>query len=275
MLNWLHNFHPQAILFSIGSIHIYWYGLFIVSGILVALAVSLKLAKYYRIKSDTLFDLSFWLIINGLIGARVYDVFLQLPYYITNPLAIIKIWEGGLAIHGAILAGLITIYFFSRQQKISFWKITALFSPGLVLAQAIGRWGNYFNQELFGLPTTLAWGIPINLINRPLTYIGEYFFHPTFIYESLGCFIIFILLISLTLYLIKKDKLKEYYFVWLVAGYMILYSILRFSLEFIRLDVTPIFFNLRLPQIVSLIIILVSISFLILNPHAKTKETNL
>lgn len=275
MLNWLHNFHPQAILFSIGSIHIYWYGLFIVSGILVALAVSLKLAKYYRIKSDTLFDLSFWLIINGLIGARVYDVFLQLPYYITNPLAIIKIWEGGLAIHGAILAGLITIYFFSRQQKISFWKITALFSPGLVLAQAIGRWGNYFNQELFGLPTTLAWGIPINLINRPLTYIGEDFFHPTFIYESLGCFIIFILLISLTLYLIKKDKLKEYYFVWLVAGYMILYSILRFSLEFIRLDVTPIFFNLRLPQIVSLIIILVSISFLILNPHAKTKETNL
>jgi len=275
MFTWLHNFHPQAILFSIGSIHIYWYGLFIVSGILVALAVSLKLAKYYRIKSDTLFDLSFWLIINGLIGARVYDVFLQLPYYITNPLAIIKIWEGGLAIHGAILAGLITIYFFSRQQKISFWKITALFSPGLVLAQAIGRWGNYFNQELFGLPTTLAWGIPINLINRPLTYIGEDFFHPTFIYESLGCFIIFILLISLTLYLIKKDKLKEYYFVWLVAGYMILYSILRFSLEFIRLDVTPIFFNLRLPQIVSLIIILVSISFLILNPHAKTKETNL
>ena len=275
MFTWLHNFQPQAIILSFGPINIYWYGLFIVLGILAALAISLKLAKYYQIKSETLFDLSFWLIINGLIGARVYDVFLQLPYYLANPLAIIKIWEGGLAIHGAIIAGLITIYFFSRQQKISFWKITALFSPGLALAQAIGRWGNYFNQELFGLPTTLAWGIPINLVNRPLAYIGNDFFHPTFIYESLGCFIIFILLGSFTLYLIKKDKLKEYYFVWLFASYMILYSILRFSLEFIRLDVTPIFFNLRLPQIVSLIIILVSIGGLIFNPHAKTKETNL
>lgn len=275
MFTWLHNFQPQAIILSFGPINIYWYGLFIVLGILAALAISLKLAKYYQIKSETLFDLSFWLIINGLIGARVYDVFLQLPYYLANPLAIIKVWEGGLAIHGAIVAGLITIYFFSRQQKISFWKITALFSPGLALAQAIGRWGNYFNQELFGLPTTLAWGIPINLVNRPLAYIGNDFFHPTFIYESLGCFIIFILLGGFTLYLIKKDKLKEYYFVWLFASYMILYSILRFSLEFIRLDITPIFFNLRLPQIVSLIIILVSIGGLIFNSHAKTKETNL
>lgn len=243
-----------------------------VFSILAALTISFKLAKYYKIKSDTLFDLSFWLIINGIIGARIYDVLLQLPYYLEQPLAILKVWEGGLAIHGAIIAGLITIYVFSRRQKISFWTMAALISPGLALAQAIGRWGNYFNQELFGLPTSLPWGIPITLANRPLIYLQTEFFHPTFLYESLGCLFIFFFLSGFTLYLIKKDKLKTYYFVWLFTFYMILYSILRFNLEFIRLDGTPIIFGFRWPQIISLIIILISSYFLIFNPHAKTKE---
>ncbi len=275
MLTWLHTFHPQAILFSFGPINIHWYGFFMVFGILAALGVSFWLAKYYQISSDTLFDLSFWLIISGLIGARLYDVLLQLPYYINSPWAILKIWQGGLAIHGAIIAGLLTTYFFAYKNKISFWALTALVVPGLALAQAIGRWGNYFNQEIFGLPTNLPWGIPINVVNRPWAYITSDFFQPTFLYESLGCLLIFFVLISTTLYLVKNKRLSNYYFVLLTTLYMVLYSILRFSLEFIRLDETPNFFGLRLPQIISLIIIFTSFSLLIFNPHAQTKKDKL
>jgi len=179
MINWLHNFNPQALLVSFGPFHIYWYGLFMVSGILIALGTSSILAKYYKIKADTLLDLAFWLIINGLIGARLYDVLLELSYYKSNPLDIFKIWQGGLAIHGAIIAGLITTYFFARKHKISLWTLSALIVPGLALAQAIGRWGNYFNQELFGLPTSLPWGIPISILNRPIAYLDYDYFQKT------------------------------------------------------------------------------------------------
>lgn len=272
MINWLHTFQPQPIIFSYSFISIHWYGLFIVLGILGALGISLRLAKYYKIKTDILFDLAFWLIIFGLIGARIYDDLLQLPYYIQNPWDAFKIWQGGLAIHGAIIAGLITIYFFAKKRKISFWAFTSLLVPGLALAQAIGRWGNYFNQEIFGLPTDKPWGIPINLLNRPLNYISSSFFQPTFLYESIGCLVIFLILISTTVFLIKKNRLKEYYFIWVTALYMLLYSILRFGLEFIRLDEAPTFLSLRWPQLISLVIILISILILIFNPHAKKME---
>ena len=274
MINWLHTFHPQAILLSLDPIHIYWYGLFMILGILAALFISLKLARYYKIEKEKIFDLSFWLIIIGLLGARIYDVFLNFSYYLKYPLDVFKIWQGGLAIHGAIIAGLLVIYLFSKKQKTSFWTFTSIIVPGLVLGQAIGRFGNYFNQELFGLPTTKPWGIPIDLINRPADYITDIFFHPTFLYESLGCLLIFIILISANYLIIKKrDIANRYYQILLTVLYMILYSILRFCLEFIKVDATPMFLNLRWPQIISLAIIFVSIIFLIFNYHAK-KEKN-
>lgn len=274
MINWLHNFHPVAILVSFGPFHIYWYGLFMVIGILVALGISFKLAKYYDISGESLFDLSFWLIINGLIGARIYDDLLQLPYYLKHPLDAFKIWQGGLAIHGAIIAGLITVYFFARKHTFSFWKIVSLIVPGLALAQAIGRWGNYFNQEIFGLPTNLSWGIPIDILNRPLSYFMSDYFQPTFLYESIGCFLIFIFLLFLNIHLIKKNKLQDYYFVWAAALYMILYSILRFSLEFIRIDDAPSFVGLRWPQFMSLLLIIISIGLLIFYNHEKKRKEN-
>lgn len=272
MINFLHTFHPQAILLSFGPIHIYWYGLFMVAGIIAALGVSIKLARYYKIGADTMFDLSFWLIINGLLGARIYDILLELPYYLKYPLDMFKIWQGGLAIHGAIIAGLITVYFFAKKRKISPWSLTALVTPGLAMGQAIGRWGNYFNQELFGSPTTKPWGIPIDLINRPIDYVRNDFFQPTFLYESLGCLLIFIILIGANYLLIKRGKLNKYYFLLLTALYMILYSILRFCLEFIKIDVTPMFLSLRWPQVISLFIVLGSIILIIFNFHAKKEK---
>lgn len=243
-----------------------------VTGIIIGLGISYKLARFYKIEADSLLDVSFWLIINGLLGARIYDVLLELPYYLKYPINIFKIWQGGLAIHGAIIAGLITIYFFAKKRKISLWSLTALVTPGLAIGQAIGRWGNYFNQELFGLPTTKSWGIPIDLINRPIDYISSDFFQPTFLYESFGCLIIFIILISANYLLIKRNKLNKHYFVLLTTLYLILYSVLRFSLEFIRIDFAPTFLNLRWPQIASLFIILCSIVLIIFNSHAKKEK---
>ena len=148
MFNFLHTFNPNPFLISFGPIHIYWYGMFIVLGILAALATTMKLAEYYSVKKEDLVDLAFYLIIAGIIGARVYEIFLDFSYYLKSPLDVFKIWNGGLAIHGAILGGVVILWFYSRRKKINFWLFSALAVPGLALAQAIGRWGNYFNQEL-------------------------------------------------------------------------------------------------------------------------------
>lgn len=267
----LHTFHPDPILISFGPINIYWYGIFIVLGILSAVAIALKLSEYYEIKKETIIDLAFYLIIFGIIGARVYDVFLEAPYYLKNPLDVFKIWQGGLAIHGAIIAGAAVIYLFAKKRKLNFWLLASLITPGLALAQAIGRWGNYFNQELFGKPTDLPLGIPIDLINRPLSYISTEYFHPTFLYESIGNLIIFIILISLHYLIIKRKAescmLRVIRYELSVMSYAILYSILRFSTEFIRIDRTPELFHLRFPQIASIFIVISC--FILLLPRFK------
>ena len=255
MFNFLHTFNPSPILFSFGQINIYWYGFFILLATLAALAVSLYLAKLYDIKTDIIIDLAFWLIIGGLIGARLYDVFLELPYFLANPLDIFKIWQGGLAIHGGILGGAIALWLFTKKHHYNFWQLAGIIVTGLPLAQAIGRFGNYFNQELFGYPTDLAWGIPIDIVHRSWQYFDYNYFHPAFLYESIGNLIIFLILFILHYLYIKKNKTNAFYFV-LLALYFLLYSSLRFLLEFIRIDATPVIFGLRFPQIMSLIIIL-------------------
>ncbi|MFA5000062.1 MAG: prolipoprotein diacylglyceryl transferase [Patescibacteria group bacterium] len=299
MINFLHTFSPSAILLTIGPLTVYWYGLFMVLSILAALGITFYLAKFHKIKRDLIFDLAFWLIIGGLIGARIYDVFLQLPYYLNHPFQVFAVWKGGLAIHGAILAGLLVVWLFAKKHHLAFWQLIALIAPGLALGQAIGRWGNYFNQELFGLPTALPWGIPIEVINRPLEYLNVNFFHPTFLYESIGSFLIFIILTALTLVFFTKIKksaaetsrlsledsrdaaekinaetaasktptANRRFYVWISALYMILYSILRLSLEFIRLDETPLLFGWRWPQIISFGLIIFFILILIFYPY--------
>ena len=263
----LHNFNPQPILISIGPIDIYWYGFFMVLGILAGLGVALKLSKYYKIDKDVIFDLSFILIISGLIGARIYDIFLEFPYYLKNPIDIFKIWQGGLAIHGAIIGGLIGAWIFFTKNKVkNYWQIISIITPGLALGQAIGRWGNYFNQELFGAPTNASWGIPINILNRPEAYINFEYFHPTFLYESIGNFIIFLALIGIHIYIIKKNSSFVICHSLLIKTYFFLYSVLRFILEFIRIDYAPTIFSLRVPQIVSLLIV---ISIVVLYFDAK------
>lgn len=264
MINFLHTFEPNPVLISFGSLNIHWYGLCIVMGILLAIFVGLNLVKYYGISKDKAIDFAFWITIAGIIGARLYHVFLEFDYYWENPINIFKIWNGGVTIHGGIAAGLIVAFIFSRVEKIKFWRLSACSVTGLALGQAIGRCGNYFNQELFGLPTSLPWGIPINIMNRPLEFISSEYFHPTFIYESIGTFLIFLTLISAQIYLIKNNKANNKNAFYITITYLIMYSLLRFFLEFIRIDRTPEVLGLRFPQINAIILIIFSIGLLVL-----------
>ncbi|MEI7619988.1 MAG: prolipoprotein diacylglyceryl transferase [Candidatus Falkowbacteria bacterium] len=270
MINFLHTFNPQPELITLGPITIYWYGLFMVLSMILGTITAMIIAKRYNINKDQIIDLSFYLIIGGLLGARVYEIFLELPYYLEQPAEIIKVWHGGLAIHGAIIGGLIALWLFVKKNKdFNFWKLSAIVVPALALSQALGRWGNYFNQELFGLPTNLPWGIPINLINRNNDYISATYFHPTFIYESIGSIFIFGILILCHHLIIKKKKNnpqdeKIAYFRSTVLIYIMLYSTLRFFTEFIRIDDTAMWGNVRWPQIISLILIFISLIILLL-----------
>ncbi|MBN2884451.1 prolipoprotein diacylglyceryl transferase [Patescibacteria group bacterium] len=270
MFTFLHSFHPISVLLNIGPFTLHWYGLCLVLAITSAIIISLKLSVWYKINRNIILDLAIYLIIGGVLGARLYEIFLEFPYYSTHLLSIFKIWEGGLAIHGAIIGGILTIYYFAKKNKLSLISLTSLVVPGLALGQAIGRWGNWFNQELFGLPSDLAWSIPIEITHRPLAYIKYEYFQPTFLYESMGSLLIFLILFSLT-YLWRKN-LNFRHSQIITASYLLSYSVLRFSLEFIKIDVTPIFLGLRWPQIASLITIIIAI-ILFISAFRDTKKS--
>ncbi len=275
MLNFFQSFNPDPILFYWNGIKVHWYGFLIVIGIILATSIAIKLASYYKISKELILDLVFWLIIGGVVGARIYHIGLEYNYYLNNPWETFKIWEGGLAIHGAIIAGIIILLLFARfssglseNYKKNFWLLASIAAPCLMLSQAIGRWGNYFNQELFGRPTDLPWGIAIDVANRPLNYLESEYFHPTFLYESLGNLLIFFILIGIHIFLIKKQKQN-----WevVVITYLILYSLLRFTTEIIRIDPTPMAWGLRFPQVISILIIIFAL--LLTVPPIRRKIT--
>ena len=198
--NFLHTFQPQSIAFSVGSLAVHWYGICIVLGIVSGLSVALRVAEKYNIKKDDIYDVVFYVILGSLIGARIYAVLLFLPFYLKNPSEIIQVWHGGLAIHGAIIGGALTLLWYVRKKKKFFWQLADIFAPALALGQAVGRWGNYFNQELYGKPSDAPWAIPIELHNRVSGFEEVTYFHPTFLYESLMNFGVFLLLLLLHKY---------------------------------------------------------------------------
>lgn len=269
----LHTFRPNPIIFSIGPVNLYWYGFFISLGIALGLIIALKLAKRRQIASDLIWGLLFWLLSAGFVGARLYHILIDWQYYLARPFEIFKFWRGGLALHGAIFGSLLALIIFAKKYRLSFWQLADILAPAVALGQTIGRWGNYFNQELYGLPTNLPWGIPIEPANRPLDYLNFSYFHPTFLYESILNLIIFLILFGLHFLKIKQNKKIPRGNIFLI--YLILYSAVRFFLEFIRLDESYVVFNLRLAQIVSLLIIFISFLLLLLkskcqNPNAKS-----
>jgi len=261
ILNFLHNFEPQPV-FRLGLLTIHWYGLLMVLAGISGFLLVFKLAKKYEVKKEIIEDIIFYSIIFGLIGARIYHILCEPIYYFHNPSEMIKFWHGGLGIYGALISGGIVLYIFAKKFKkkgenLSFLILADLFAPALILGQAIGRWGNWFNQELYGLPTNLPWGIPISLSNRLTGLESFQYFHPVFLYESVWNFLIFIILmIMITRTHAKKSG-------QIFAVYLILYSLGRFFIEFLRVNPQPIFLDLRLAQIVAILMFIIGFVILI------------
>jgi len=282
MFNFLHTFSPQPILWQMDWLKIHWYGLLIALGALLGFWAMLSLAKQYRLNKDKIYDLTFYLIIFGLIGDRLYYIFYAWDYYSKNLLDIFKIWEGGLAIHGAMIAGILVIYFYGKKHKITPWLLLDIFIIALPLAMAFGRWGNYFNQELFGRPTDLAWGIPILAEKRPSEFITDNYFHPTFFYESLWNLLIFAILYGwhkIRLARLGRSPAKNKNNLEHIQGlgnislaYFILYSIGRLLNEFLRIDYSPHVLGLRWAQFFSLIIILLCLLIIIFKLWLKIRK---
>lgn len=241
---------PGPILVNIGPLTIRWYGLLIATAVLIGVSLSQYLASRRHVNPELLGDLAIWLVVGAIPAARLYYVLFEWSQYAQNPGKIIAIWEGGIAIHGAILGGTIATLIFARIKKISFWQLTDIVAPSLILGQAIGRWGNFFNSEAFGSPTDLPWKLFIPLERRPPGYENFAYFHPTFLYESVWNLIVFGLLLTLFFRGLKgKPRLKTgtIFLVYLVA-----YSLGRFWIEGLRTD-SLMLGPIRMAQVVSLV----------------------
>jgi phosphatidylglycerol:prolipoprotein diacylglycerol transferase len=221
----------------------------IASAVLIGVSLSQYLAKRRNVDPNILGDLAIWLVIAAIPSARLYYVLFEWKQYAQHPDQIIAIWNGGIAIHGAILGGTLAAIIFARLQKISVWQLADLVAPSLILGQAIGRWGNFFNSEAFGDPTDLPWKLYIPLERRPLNFANYEYFHPTFLYESLWNLMVFGILITLFFRGLKGSPRLKVGTIALV--YMVAYSCGRVWIEGLRTDSLMIG-PLRIAQIVSL-----------------------
>lgn len=246
----------NPIAFQIGPVAVYWYGILIVAGILSAAYLSTYTAKLLREDPQLVWDALVWCVFLGVIGARLYHVVTVPPsmgvdrwYYFRHPAEIFATWKGGLGIYGAVAGGALGLIIVIRRAKRDVWRWMDITVPGLVLAQAIGRWGNFVNQELYGRPTDLPWAIYIDPLYRVQGYDMYERFHPTFFYESMWNVVTCIVLV----YLIwrYRDRLASGL---ITAIYFVSYSTVRFLLEFIRLD-SPALGSITIAQIVALFII--------------------
>ena len=253
----------NPILIDLGFISIRWYSILILIGFAIGYYLVINQSRKKNISKTLMNDICFNLVIISILGARIYYCLFNLDYYFNYPLDILKIWEGGLAIHGGIIAGLIYFIYVSRKRNIKILDLLDIFTPSLALGQAIGRWGNFFNGEAFGPVISLRYlekmHIPKFIIDG--MYINHEYHHPTFLYESLGCLIIFIILIVLRNN--KRTKRGQ-----IISIYFILYGIIRFFIESLRTD-SLMFFNIKIAQLVSIIMILSGIIILINSIRGK------
>lgn len=255
----------NPIFLDFGKIQIYWYSITMMIAILVGTIIFFKEAKKQKYSDEFITDLLFYTIIFGIIGARLYYVLFNFKYYMQNPIEILQIWNGGLAIHGALIGGGLCLLYYSFKNKINPLKIFDIASIPLIIAQAIGRWGNFFNSEAHGVITTrlaLEKQFIPNFIIKGMYINGNYYL-PTFYYEFLWNLLGFFVLIIVkrkTKY--KIGKLTGLYFMW--------YSFARFFIEGLRTDSLMIG-NFRIAQIIS--ILLFTIGIILICYHCNTKST--
>jgi prolipoprotein diacylglyceryl transferase len=234
---------PSVSSVTVGPFVVHFYALFILTGIVLAIWLANSRLKKRGGESGVAIDIALWAVPFGIVGGRIFHVLTHLGDYFhagADITAIFRIWEGGLAIYGAILFGLLGAWIGARVAGVRFWSFVDAVAPGVLLAQALGRWGNYFNQELFGTPTDLPWGLEIDMANPayPAGLPGGVLFHPTFLYESIWSLIGVILLLNL-------DKRFELRWGKMFALYIAYYSIGRIWTESLRIDPSEVVLGLR------------------------------
>lgn len=248
----------DPVAFELGPLTVNWYGLIIVVGMMLAIHLSIREGEKRGVSEDFIVDTAFWTLPIGILGARLYYVIFELGYYLNDPIRIFYIWEGGLAIYGGIIAGLLTIYYRCKKENIPLSLVVDILAPHVLLAQAIGRWGNFVNQEAHGgevsrqflenlmLPEFIIEGMHIN---------GAYY-HPTFLYESVWSILGVILLLILRnreQFLLRGET---------TAGYMIWYGVGRFFIEGLRTD-SLYMGPFRVSQLVSVALVLIGIGIIV------------
>jgi len=275
--------------FEIGPLAVEFYGFFIMLGIIAALILGLQEGKQIGIKSNDIIDGLIIILPLAIIGTRLWFVLFQEPaHYFTNPAQIIRIWDGGLAIHGGILTAIIATYFFTKRRKMDVWKTLDLVAPGFLIAQAFGRWGNFFNQEAYGGvigglengDAALSWAeqeaflqetlrLPEFISNQMYIVNGDHgsnFYHPTFLYESLWNILgLVIVLILRRTRLIRSGDLIGFYLIW--------YSLGRFFIEFMRTDALYIGdTGIRIAQVMSVLLALAGVGVFLLNRYVLKRK---
>lgn len=236
----------NSIAFTIGSWPIHWYGILISAALIIGVFLVQSLAGKRGYDIDHLWTIFLITIPCAVIGARLYYVIFNLGMYAGDPISIFKTWNGGLAIHGGLLVGILVIYLSCRKYQMDFFGVLDCFAPAVALGQAIGRWGNFFNGEAYGSVTTLPWGIHVAADN--------YLHHPTFLYESIWDILVFILLMVM----FKKSKRSGN----VVLVYLIAYSVGRFFIEGLRMDSLMIG-PFRQAQVLSVCLIIIATAILV------------
>ena len=276
---------PGEIAFRIGYISIYYYGIIMALSLLIGILVSNMICKkyYVEVNSEIIYDIAPHIVIFAILGARIYYCFFSFEYYSQNPLEILQLWHGGLSIHGALIGGLIGGAIYARRHKLPILKLCDIFSYGLILGQAIGRWGNFFNSEAFGRPTESFLKLYIPIYERPLEYMQYNYFHPTFLYESILDVFIFLILFFVIRKIVQQSPSnvtlnsvqgriserpcdaesssarRRHKDGIVFFSYLILYSIARILIEQIRIDSVFNLFGIPIAQIVSFIMLLIGI----------------
>ncbi|MDR8520281.1 diacylglyceryl transferase [Staphylococcus aureus] len=246
----------DPVAFNLGPLSVRWYGIIIAVGILLGYFVAQRALVKAGLHKDTLVDIIFYSALFGFIVARIYFVIFQWPYYAENPGEIIKIWHGGIAIHGGLIGGFIAGVIVCKVKNLNPFQIGDIVAPSIILAQGIGRWGNFMNHEAHGGPVSRAFLEQLHLPNFIIEnmYINGQYYHPTFLYESIWDVAGFIILVNIR----KHLKLGETFFLYLTW-----YSIGRFFIEGLRTDSLMLTSNIRVAQLVSILLILISISLIV------------
>ncbi len=259
----------DRVFIEFGPLTIYWYGVIIISGLLLGLYLATKESDRLGLKKDLIIDLIVYAAPIAIVFARIYYVIFEWDRYVGGPWwKIFAVWEGGIAIHGALIGSVLTAIVYARVKKVSFWQLADIIAPSLILGQAIGRWGNFMNQEAHGgalsesTYNSFHQYLPDFIMNQMC--IDGVMYHPTFFYESVWNLIVFALLLVLR----KYNPLRGEIFL----TYVISYSIGRFFIEGLRTDSLYMFANIRTAQFISILLIVAAIALIIYRRKSRMAD---